>query len=56
MTQAENYELLGKSPAQAKYALNASITEEFDLNGDLEILEFEDGSRLNVQAWTEINA
>ncbi len=56
MTRAENYEILGKSPMQAKYALNASVAEEFDVNGDLEILEFEDGSRLNVQTWTVANA
>ena len=56
MTKAENFEMLGKSQIQYAYAINESIVEKIDFNGDLEILKFEDGSRLNVQTWTEVNA
>lgn len=56
MTKAENYALLGKSAMHAQTARNDSTTEEFDAAGDLEILEFEDGSRLNVHTWDVANA
>jgi len=56
MTTAENYELLGKSAAHTQTARNDSTAEEFDAADELEVLEFEDSSRLNVQTWTVVNA
>ena len=56
MTKAENYEILGKTYRNISRAQNDSLAEEFDFDGNLEVLEFEDGSRLNVQSWTDMTS